>query len=310
MLGNPVELFSNLGKGVTQFFYEPAQGIIKGPIGAAKGFVKGTTGLVSKTVQGTFGTVSSITGGLATVLTSIISDKDYAMERQRENTINKPKNVVEGVGKGFKGLFKNIGKGITGIVTEPIKGYKKNKWKGAMAGGARGISGIIVKPIAGVLDAASMTAEGIKNTVSGQTTNEKHRTRQPRAFYGPYGVLKSYNERDAEVLFFMGKLKKGMFLNEKFVGQGISNDLRGELLIVCVFMSKVVLVSATTRKVIWVVDTKSILKMETGGTGLLLYTTPSLYRKTKNITEFLVSFRDQEVIKEVNKKISYVMKRL
>lgn len=86
------------------------------------------------------------------------------MARQRDQALNKPKNVVEGLGFGFKSLFKNIGKGIAGIVTEPVKGYKKNKMKGLMAGGARGVSGLIVKPVAGVLDVASITAEGIKNT--------------------------------------------------------------------------------------------------------------------------------------------------
>ena len=65
---------------------------------------------------------------------------------------------------GFKSLFTNLGRGITGIVTEPVKGYKKNKMKGLLSGGARGFSGLFVKPVAGVLDVASKTAEGITNT--------------------------------------------------------------------------------------------------------------------------------------------------
>lgn len=66
ILGNPIGLFNNLGTGVFDFFYEPAQGMIKGPVSAGKGFLKGTRSLVANTVQGTFGTVSKITSSLAT----------------------------------------------------------------------------------------------------------------------------------------------------------------------------------------------------------------------------------------------------
>jgi hypothetical protein len=39
-LGNPVGLFNNIGSGVVDFFYEPAQGLMKSPQDFGKGLGK------------------------------------------------------------------------------------------------------------------------------------------------------------------------------------------------------------------------------------------------------------------------------
>ena len=39
-LGNPVGLFNNLGTGVVDFFYEPAQGLVKSPKDFSVGLAK------------------------------------------------------------------------------------------------------------------------------------------------------------------------------------------------------------------------------------------------------------------------------
>jgi Vacuolar protein sorting-associated protein len=86
--------------------------------------------LLKNTVQGTFGTVSKLANSLATGIT-LTQDREYLSGRQREK-MNKPKNIVDGVGMGFKVFFSNVGKGISGVVTEPIRGYKKRKLKGCL----------------------------------------------------------------------------------------------------------------------------------------------------------------------------------
>jgi vacuolar protein sorting-associated protein 13A/C len=40
MLGNPVGLVGNLGTGVADFFYEPAQGLVKSPKDFSVGLAK------------------------------------------------------------------------------------------------------------------------------------------------------------------------------------------------------------------------------------------------------------------------------
>jgi vacuolar protein sorting-associated protein 13A/C len=45
---------------------------------------------------------------------------------------------------------------ISGIISEPIKGGKKNGSKGAIAGVGKGLVGLIIKPISGTIDLVTM----------------------------------------------------------------------------------------------------------------------------------------------------------
>lgn len=65
---------------------------------------------------------------------------------------------------GGKSIVNGFFTGITGLVTEPIKGAEKSGIGGFFKGGLKGLTGLIVKPVSGVIDATSKTAEGIKNT--------------------------------------------------------------------------------------------------------------------------------------------------
>jgi hypothetical protein len=61
-LGNPVGLLGNLGTGVKDFFFEPAQGLVESPEAFGKGLAKGSVSLVKHTTYGLFNTVSKLTG--------------------------------------------------------------------------------------------------------------------------------------------------------------------------------------------------------------------------------------------------------
>ena len=307
ILGNPIGLLNNLGTGVVDFFYEPAHGMIKGPIGAGKGLIRGTGSLLKNTVQGTFGTVSKLANSLATGIT-LTQDREYLSSRQREK-MNKPKNVVDGVGMGFKVFFTNLGKGIAGVVTEPIKGYKKKKIKGLLVGGARGLSGLIIKPMAGILDAASKAAEGVKNTAD--VFNKIYvskRSRVPRPFYGERSIIKPYNEYDSQVLFFINQIKKGIFIKEKFVGQAVSKDIRGEKLVCVMYLKKIVLADIRTKKLLWIVDVNSISSCMIIEKGIVFSTSPSTYKPTKGKKSFLIPFPSSEIKSEVFMKIREILK--
>lgn len=306
ILGNPIGLLNNLGTGVVDFFKKPAQGIMSGPIGAGKGLLKGTGSLLRNTVQGTFGTVSKLANSLATGIT-LTQDREFLSSRQREK-MNKPKNVVDGVGMGFKVFFSNLGKGLAGVITEPIKGYKKKKIKGALSGGARGLSGLIIKPIAGVLDAAGKAAEGIKNTTDVFIKKAVYsRSRVPRPFYGAKSSIKSYNEYDAQVIFFMNQLKKGLFLKEKFVAQLVGKDIRGEKLVNTIYLKKIVLADIRTKQLLWIIDVSTILSCEVIDKGVVIGTTPSQYKLTKKRETFIVPFPADDIKQHVFKKIREVL---
>lgn len=69
-----------------------------------------------------------------------------------------------GVAAG-KGLFFGIYDGITGLVTEPVKGAKQEGALGALKGFGKGLGGIYWKPNAGVAGLLGYTMQGIYKSV-------------------------------------------------------------------------------------------------------------------------------------------------
>ena len=215
-LGNPIGLINNLGTGVFDVFYEPFQGAVDGPLSAGKGVLKGTGSLLKNTVEGTFGTVSKLTGSINTGLHMLTADKESIQAR---NVERKPTNVLQGVGMGFESLFKSIGKGVTGVVAEPIRGGNQSGFTGVLKGVAKGLGGLVTKPITGVLDVAGKTAEGIKNTPNSMIGNKSvKRTRLPRILYGHNSVIKPYNKDDNSVRNFLINTDSSLE-NKKFAWQ-------------------------------------------------------------------------------------------
>ena len=58
---------------------------------------------------------------------------------------------------GVSTFSKDIFNGVTGVVTDPIKGGRKDGFKGAAKGLGKGILGLIFKPIAGTCSLVSYT---------------------------------------------------------------------------------------------------------------------------------------------------------
>lgn len=78
-----------------------------------------------------------------------------------------------------------MGLGIAGLVTQPYEGAESGGVEGFFKGVSKGFVGLVVKPVVGVIDLASKTAEGVKNTANyfDDKPNEL-RVRIPRVFYG------------------------------------------------------------------------------------------------------------------------------
>ena len=164
-LGNPVGLFTNIGTGVMDFFYEPAQGIIESPQAFAKGLAKGTSSLVKNTVYGTFNSVSKVVGALGKGVATLSCDDEYIRRRQA-NQRRKPKHFVDGAAQGAVALGRGFFDGLTGIVLKPVEGARREGAVGLFKGLGQGVVGVAVKPVAGVLEAVSKTTEGIRNTAT------------------------------------------------------------------------------------------------------------------------------------------------
>ena len=198
ILGNPTNLFGNVGNGVVQFFEKPVEGFKKGPISGIKGIASGSTALLKNTAAGTLNAISKFTGSLASGLTILSNDKTYQRQRNLKKA-KKPKGVLDGLEAGAQSIGKGLFSGITGIVTQPIKEVKKSGAIGIFKGIFKGITGVVTKPLGGILDATSQTTEGIKKTITkGDDKANELKQRPPRVFYTDKSVIKVYDNAHAK----------------------------------------------------------------------------------------------------------------
>ena len=230
ILGTPVNLIKSLGTGVKDFFQKPAKGIVNGPLEGAKGIYDGTKSLVKNTLDGALNTVSKITSGFSKEILLLSQDENYINERERKKMMDKPKNVIEGIGFGISSMMSGIFYGVTDVVRKPLEGAKKEKLKGLGKGMLQGLGGLVAKPVSGVVDFISKTTDGIKNTWNFSDENIIQQ-RFPRPFYGKFKCIRFYNWNDAKVIYSVNKyipdFKKRIF--NEYIGC-ISYEIdKGEL---------------------------------------------------------------------------------
>lgn len=214
IVGNPVGLFNNISTGVVDLLEKPLDGFLQGPLEGGKGLIKGTSSLVKNTVSGTFNSIGKVTCSLASGLSSLALDNEYLTQREK-NRLQRPNHLGEGVYLGLNSLAKGVGYGLKGAVLDPIEGLQRGGFKGFLRGALKGFSGLFTKPVIGALDAASKTAEGIKNTANmfDQKPND-NRIRFPRAFYGKEKFYRTYMETDAEIVWLLHLSKEAQLMKD------------------------------------------------------------------------------------------------
>ncbi|KAJ1477081.1 hypothetical protein T484DRAFT_1631732, partial [Baffinella frigidus] len=191
--GNPVGLVSNLGTGMKDFFYEPAQGMMKSPGEFAKGMSKGTSSLLQKSTFGLFNAASKITGSMSKSLVQMSGDDDYIKKRQEAQSARQKKTNVNHT-KDRQDLSEQLSDGFMGIFAKPMAGAREGGTAGFFSGLGKGILGAVVKPTAGLMDLTSKAAEGVRNT--SRAGEMLRRVRPPRVHLGDQ-VLRNYDARSA-----------------------------------------------------------------------------------------------------------------
>uniref|UniRef100_A0A674KDV5 Vacuolar protein sorting 13 homolog C n=1 Tax=Terrapene triunguis TaxID=2587831 RepID=A0A674KDV5_9SAUR len=194
VLGNPFGLIRGLSEGVEAFFYEPFQGAVQGPEEFAEGFVIGVKSLLGHTVGGAAGVVSRITGSVGKGLAAITMDKEYQQKR-REEMGRQPKDFGDSLAKGGKGFLRGIVGGVTGIITKPVEGAKKEGAAGFFKGVGKGLVGVVARPTGGIIDMASSTFQGIQRVA--ESTEEVSNLRPPRLIHED-GIIRPYDRGEAE----------------------------------------------------------------------------------------------------------------
>lgn len=166
MLGNPVGLFSALGTGVVDFFYEPALAMFDSPSEInklnklGKGFLKGAISLVSNTGTGVIGAGTTVTRTVGRNFAKL--SMDSAFIRNREELQRAPKTIKEALVRPFRDVGNGIYCGVVGLVKGPYNAFRANKPSTIMYGIMIGVAGLATKPSVGVLDAVTHTGEAFQ----------------------------------------------------------------------------------------------------------------------------------------------------
>ncbi|XP_006979356.1 intermembrane lipid transfer protein VPS13C isoform X1 [Peromyscus maniculatus bairdii] len=194
VLGNPFGLIRGLTEGVEALFYEPFQGAVQGPEEFAEGLVIGVRSLFGHTVGGAAGVVSRITGSVGKGLAAITMDKEYQQKR-REEMGRQPKDFGDSLARGGKGLLRGVFGGVTGIITKPVEGAKKEGAAGFFKGIGKGLVGAVARPTGGIIDMASSTFQGIQRVA--ESTEEVCSLRPPRLIHED-GIIRPYDRQESE----------------------------------------------------------------------------------------------------------------
>jgi vacuolar protein sorting-associated protein 13A/C len=147
---------------------------------------------------------------------TISLDKDYERERQQKQIREQPKHVGEGLLFGARDLGKGLFKGVTGLVEEPMKGAKKEGAEGFFKGLGIGVIGLAARPVMGVMDLATQTTKGIRNTTTMFDKKVTSRKRPPR-YIGPDKVLEPYNREKAEGAELMTLVDDNQFKDDTYL---------------------------------------------------------------------------------------------
>jgi len=286
VLGNPVSLVSNLGTGVKDFFYEPAQGLVQSPMAFGRGVAKGSTSLVKHSVYGLSSTVSKISESMGKGVATLSMDQQYLQERE-EASRQQPRHVGEGLIFGMKELGLGVYKGATGVVMDPIKGAKQDGLPGFAKGVGTGLIGVAVKPGVGILDMATRTTQGIKATAvyfDIKTT----RKREPR-YIGSDGRLRVYDAGAACCQSLLAELEDGKYKNHWYLFNAPLIDRS----IVLVTQKMVLLVSFATKPTLeWKVLMPNITKLvRATPTSLII----SYQKKSGKLAEHTINTHDSVV---------------
>ncbi|KAF4519295.1 hypothetical protein B566_EDAN017925 [Ephemera danica] len=197
VIGNPFGLVLGLKQGVEDLFYEPIQGAIQGPGEFAEGLKNGVRSLLGHTLSGTAAAMSRITGTVGKTLANLSFDEEY-QRRRREQQMNRPTALHEGLVQSGKGLVTGVFSGVTGVITKPISGAQNEGVGGFFKGIGAGVIGLVTQPTGGVIDFASNTLDTVKRAAD--TADEIKPLRSPRYFPSgglitPYSHSESFGNR-------------------------------------------------------------------------------------------------------------------
>jgi len=226
LLGSPVALLGNLGSGVRDFFYEPANALLYSPRELHLAVAKGTLSLMRNTVLSTVNATSKVSGTLGKGLAALSMDDSFVRRRAARMAAQRPRSLAQGLRDGARNLGEAVAEGAAGLITSPLDGARRDGVKGAIVGVAQGVMGVALKPATGVLDLATKSTESMRHAsarpaqgldfYSDEATG-RARARPPRAL-GPDSHLQVYDQSKAALREVLLRVDAGAYRGEDLIG--------------------------------------------------------------------------------------------
>ncbi|KOO28183.1 vacuolar protein sorting-associated protein vps13 [Chrysochromulina tobinii] len=204
-LGNPITLFGKLGTGVHDIFYEPLQGMLKGPEEFAQGVHKGGKSFQDNVLRGVGEAIHKASGAMGNSLAELTRDSQYLEKRSAGNSAvlrqgpgPSKRSVAEGALHGADTIVSGLARGVSGFFNKPLEGAKRDGLEGLVKGLGAGALGLVVMPVVSVTDAVHDAFEHNATDARQNTGVFAQRVRMPRAL-GFSGELSTFSRYDAEV---------------------------------------------------------------------------------------------------------------
>lgn len=141
------------------------------------------------------GAVAKIGQSISKGTLALSYDDKFIEQKTEMERRQKPKNIKDGMKKGFASAGSSIYSGISGVFTKPLEGAREDGFKGFIKGGARGAAGLFAKTISGGIDIIAKTSEGLDNQSKNMNAPRPAiRVRRPRSFYETSKIVRPYNE--------------------------------------------------------------------------------------------------------------------
>lgn len=167
------------------------------------------------------------------------------------------------------------------IFTSPISGAQKSGISGFIKGAFTGLTGLFLHPITGIVDGASKTAEGLKNSVIFKAG--EGRARKIRVFYEFEQYFTTFNEEDSSMMEYLRIYKKGKFEN-LFFKKGVLLEKESCLLIFT--MQKTLLMRIKNGKKVWSFNNEDFDRVENYSDGVRI----GLKKKMKETEVIFLNF--------------------
>jgi hypothetical protein len=168
LLGNPTGLLRELTAGVRDAVLLPLDGVRRlSPSGFAVGLVRGVASLAQHVAIGSFASISALSLGVARNL----DPADDAHGGARDSGDERPPSEEPRNSGPLMGLVR----GVTGLVSEPVRGARDGGVGGAAAGLVRGVLGVAARPIGGLFEWVGLASSDALSSVGGERAQRPRR---------------------------------------------------------------------------------------------------------------------------------------